>query len=141
MRRCFEHLKLQLIGRNFFDPGAKVIENELYQIIIDRNINENFFLFQISIPGYQLEILPGYISSIRQHDCGVLMSADISHKVMRTKTVYDLFSELYNKDPTTYQVCCFYFYETFYMKRSLFKTFFLGCRYKQIIRKHSYYPI
>ncbi|XP_055592749.1 protein aubergine-like isoform X1 [Uranotaenia lowii] len=69
-RKAMGGLNLQLIGRNFFDPGAKIV-----------------------IPQHGLELYPGYITSIRQHEQDVLMCAEINHKVMRSETCYGLFKQ------------------------------------------------
>lgn len=71
LRRAMEGLKLELIGRNFFDPQAKVI-----------------------IHGADIQLWPGYITSIRQHERDVMLCAEITNKVMRTETVYDIMNKL-----------------------------------------------
>ncbi|XP_026465742.1 piwi-like protein Siwi [Ctenocephalides felis] len=67
MRKCFEGLKLQLVGRNYFDALAK-----------------------INIPKHKLQLWPGYVTSIRQHETGILMCSEITHKVMRLSTAHDI---------------------------------------------------
>uniref|UniRef100_A0A0K8TM02 Piwib n=1 Tax=Tabanus bromius TaxID=304241 RepID=A0A0K8TM02_TABBR len=67
LRKAMEGLKLQLVGRNFFDAVSK-----------------------IDIREYKLQLWPGYTTSIRQHEKDVLLCAEIAHKVMRTETVYDI---------------------------------------------------
>lgn len=37
---------------------------------------------------------PGYETSIRDHERGILLNCDVAHKVMRTDTVYDLMREI-----------------------------------------------
>ncbi|EDS45907.1 piwi [Culex quinquefasciatus] len=69
-RKAMGGLKLQLIGRNFFDPDAKV-----------------------NLAQYKIDLYPGYITSIRQHETDVLMCAELTHKVMRTDTCFDLFEK------------------------------------------------
>uniref|UniRef100_A0A1Q3F3E7 Putative translation initiation factor 2c eif-2c n=1 Tax=Culex tarsalis TaxID=7177 RepID=A0A1Q3F3E7_CULTA len=69
-RKAMGGLRLQLIGRNFFDPDAKV------------NLSQ-----------YKIDLYPGYITSIRQHEQDVLMCAELTHKVMRTDTCHDLFEK------------------------------------------------
>ena len=61
-----EALNLQLLGRNYFDPGAKILLSE-----------------------YKLELWPGYVTSIRQHENELLMCCEISNKILRTDTVLD----------------------------------------------------
>ncbi|KAL9925541.1 protein aubergine-like [Glossina fuscipes fuscipes] len=70
LRRGMEGLKLQLVGRNFFDPVAKV-----------------------DVSGFQMQIWPGYQTSIRQHEQDILLCAEITHKVMRTDTIYQILTE------------------------------------------------
>ena len=63
MRRMMETLDLQELRRNYYDPNAA--------IMIDQ---------------YNLEVWPGYITSIRQHEHAVLMVTEIDHKILRTDT-------------------------------------------------------
>ncbi|KAL1117937.1 hypothetical protein AAG570_004251, partial [Ranatra chinensis] len=70
MRKCLDSLQLQLVGRNFFDAKSK-----------------------IEIREYKMELWPGYLTSIRQHEDSILMCAEITHKVMRRETVFDLLNE------------------------------------------------
>ncbi|XP_001605719.1 piwi-like protein Siwi [Nasonia vitripennis] len=80
VRKCLENLNLQLVGRNYFDAAAKV-----------------------EITQYRLELWPGYVTSIRQHERDVLMCAEISHKVMRNQTVYDILRDTHEKHRSEYQ--------------------------------------
>ena len=59
-------MQLQLVGRDYFDPGAKIM-----------------------MPNHKLELWPGYQTSIRQHEDSMLLCCEISHKVLRTDTVYE----------------------------------------------------
>lgn len=47
--------------------------------------------------------LSRYETSIKSHDAGILLMADIAHKVMRTDTVYDLLQETHRADPNNFQ--------------------------------------
>ncbi|KAK7794255.1 hypothetical protein R5R35_014662 [Gryllus longicercus] len=73
MRKCLQHLKLQLVGRNYFDPKARI------------NVNE-----------YRMELWPGYVTSIRQHESSILMCAEITHKIMRNDTVLNILTDAIN---------------------------------------------
>ncbi|XP_055531352.1 protein aubergine-like [Wyeomyia smithii] len=64
-RKAMAGLNLQLIGRNYFDPAGKV-----------------------PISQYGIDLYPGYLTSIRQHEQDVLMCAEITHKVMRVDNCY-----------------------------------------------------
>ena len=52
-----------------------------------------FYTPQIPLREHNLELWPGYVTSIRQHEQDVLLCAEISYKVLRTETVYDLFRQ------------------------------------------------
>lgn len=40
-----------------------------------------------------MELWPGYQTSIRQHERDVLLCAEITHKVMRTQTLYQIMND------------------------------------------------
>lgn len=46
------------------------------------------------MPNLRLQIWPGYITSIRQHEQDILVCAEISHKIMRSETVYDIIKKI-----------------------------------------------
>jgi aubergine-like protein len=70
LRRAMNGLHLQLVGRNLFDAAAKV-----------------------DIREYRIELWPGYVTSIRQHEQDVLLCCEIAHKTMRMQTVYDVLND------------------------------------------------
>ncbi|XP_037033212.1 protein aubergine-like isoform X2 [Bradysia coprophila] len=80
LRRSMEALKLQLVGRNFFDAIAK-----------------------IDIPQHQLQLWPGYLTSIRQHESDIMLCAEITNKVMRTETLYDILQNCVQNERTNYK--------------------------------------
>ena len=45
------------------------------------------------MPQHNIEIWPGYVTSIRQYEKDILMCAEITHKVMRTDTALKLLSD------------------------------------------------
>lgn len=49
-----------------------------------------------------MEIWPGYLTSIRQHEQDILLCAEITHKVMRTDTVYNILKDCL-RDSKDYQ--------------------------------------
>lgn len=51
------------------------------------------FKFQIPIRDFGLELWPGYVTSIRQHEYDILLCAEISSKVMRNETLLDIYSD------------------------------------------------
>uniref|UniRef100_A0A182MXI9 Piwi n=1 Tax=Anopheles dirus TaxID=7168 RepID=A0A182MXI9_9DIPT len=70
-RKAMRSLELLQLGRHFFDPLAK-----------------------IAVPQFGLEIYPGYITSVRQHEQEVMMCVEITHRVMRRDTCYQLMSSV-----------------------------------------------
>ncbi|KXJ16819.1 Piwi-like protein 1 [Exaiptasia diaphana] len=52
----------------------------------------------IAVNQYNLEIWPGYSTSILKHECGVLLGADVSHKVLRKETVLAFLYDLYKSN-------------------------------------------
>ena len=54
LRQCLGKLELQLLGRNYYDPkGAKVLKD------------------------FKLELWPGYVTSIRQHENNILLCVEV----------------------------------------------------------------
>lgn len=70
LRNCFAQMDMKLIGRNYFDY---------------HNVNH--------VPNFNLEIWPGYVSSVRQHENSLLLSVDLSFKVLRHETAYQLLED------------------------------------------------
>lgn len=72
---------LMQVGRYYYDPVGR-----------------------IAIQKHKLELWPGYVTSIRQHEDELLLCVELTHKVMRQDTVHDLLQECYKSSPTNYQV-------------------------------------
>jgi len=83
LRRCMEKMKMQLVGRNYYDPNAK-----------------------IALTQFKLELWPGYETSIRQHEQGILLCCDVSHKILRTDTVLEQMEEVLKKDRANFRSSC-----------------------------------
>lgn len=75
LRRAMDGLQLQLVGRNLFDAAAA-----------------------INLPTFHIQLWPGYVTSIRQHEHDILLCAEITNKVMRTETVYDIMQEAHRAE-------------------------------------------
>lgn len=80
LRRAIDGLKLQLVGRNYFDAAAKV-----------------------DIRQFNIQLWPGYQTSIRQHESDILLCAEITNKVMRTETIYDIIQKIYREDRNNFK--------------------------------------
>lgn len=73
VRKCMSHLNLQLIGRDYFDRDNREV-----------------------ILNYNLELWPGFVNSIRQHEREILMCVEIRHKVMKTETALSVIRKIKN---------------------------------------------
>ncbi|XP_039277685.1 piwi-like protein Siwi [Nilaparvata lugens] len=80
VRKCIANLDMTLLGRNYYDPKAK-----------------------ITIPEFSLELWPGYLTSMRQHEHSFLLCVEIIHKVLRQDTAYDLLRLAMQRDSRNYQ--------------------------------------
>ena len=65
LRKCMEGMQMQLIGRNYYDPGATV-----------------------QLKQHKLELWPGYVTSIRQHENSMMLCCEISPKVLSRRERY-----------------------------------------------------
>lgn len=65
MRKCFELLKLEPIGRHYYDN--------------DKNHAHVF-------PHHRLELWPGFATSIRNNESSLMMNVEIMHRVLRLDT-------------------------------------------------------
>lgn len=66
LRKCLQDLNLQELNRNYFDPKAAVHLKE-----------------------WKLELWPGYVTTMRQHEQNILLCCETTSKIIRTDTVYD----------------------------------------------------
>ncbi|XP_068846175.1 piwi-like protein 3 [Capricornis sumatraensis] len=73
-RRMLQKMDLDQIGRNYYNKNKKTEFNE-----------------------YRLEIWPGYVTSILPYETGLTLCADVSHKLLRMETAYDLISHTREK--------------------------------------------
>ena len=60
-------MKLSLLGRNYFDSEMS-----------------------IEIPNYKLQIWPGFSTTMRVHDRGLLYGVQVLHKVLRKENVFQI---------------------------------------------------
>lgn len=76
MRRNLQHLGMFQMGRYLFDRS-----------------NRRKLAAQFSV-----ELWPGIITAINEHDAGILMALDVIHKVVRTDTVHTMLREMFTGD-------------------------------------------
>uniref|UniRef100_A0A8C3ILA1 Piwi like RNA-mediated gene silencing 1 n=1 Tax=Chrysemys picta bellii TaxID=8478 RepID=A0A8C3ILA1_CHRPI len=73
-RRLLKIMNLQQIGRNYYNPSDP-----------------------ISVPNHRLMIWPGFTTSILQYETNIMLCTDVSHKVLRSETVWDFMYNLYKQ--------------------------------------------
>lgn len=44
----------------------------------------------IPIPQHKLHVWPGYVTTVEEYEGGLLLMCDVSHKVLRNETAYDI---------------------------------------------------
>jgi len=79
LRSAMEKLQLELIKRDYYDPKAAV-----------------------HLKQYKLELWPGYVTSIRQHENKILLNCEIGNKILRTDTVLDQMHEISSRSSTNF---------------------------------------
>merc|ERR1719154_539626 len=59
-------------------------------------MNKNFYDPRAGhmVPQHKLEIWPGYVTAVQDFEGGVMLCCDVSHKVLRTQTAYDLIKDI-----------------------------------------------
>lgn len=80
IRKCIANLELELLGRNYYDRKARITINE-----------------------HKLELWPGYLTSMRQHEHNFLLCVEIIHKVLRQDTAYDLLRYAQQRDSRNFK--------------------------------------
>lgn len=85
---------------------------------------------------FGLELWPGYKTSIRQHESNILMCVEITHKVMRMETAYDILQDIHRRSRDDHRVSplfpCILFYGLVF---KLLFHFFLCVFYRGILLK------
>ena len=51
----------------------------------------------VKLTAHKLEVWPGYVTSIRQHEEQILLCCEVSCKVLRTDTVYEQIQEIHKR--------------------------------------------
>ncbi|RMX60997.1 hypothetical protein pdam_00014203 [Pocillopora damicornis] len=97
-------VQMTITFTNEVEPGSPSML-QLYNIIFRRilkdigmqQVGRNYYNISkpIEIPKFGLQLWPGYSTSILPYETDILLSADVSHKVLRTTTVLEYLYELY----------------------------------------------
>lgn len=99
-------VQMTITFTNEVEPGSPSML-QLYNIIFRRilkdigmqQVGRNYYNISkpIEIPKFGLQLWPGYSTSILPYETDILLSADVSHKVLRTTTVLEYLYELYER--------------------------------------------
>ena len=71
LRQAMEKMGLSLLRRDYYDPQSATM-----------------------FPNHKLEVWPGWVTSIRQHEENILLCCEVGNKVLRTDTVLDQITEI-----------------------------------------------
>ncbi|XP_077135461.1 piwi-like protein 1 isoform X2 [Ranitomeya variabilis] len=83
-RRLLKIMDMKQIGRNYYNPSDAT-----------------------EVRAHRLSIWPGFSTSILQYESSIMLSIDVSHKVLRNETVHDIMSSLYSScGPQRFQDAC-----------------------------------
>lgn len=83
---------------------AQVFSMSIVVIVYFVILQELVGWLQINLSAHKLELWPGYLTSIRQHETDILMCAGINHKIMRQETALELLNTCVHRDASTYKV-------------------------------------
>uniref|UniRef100_A0AAV2MSY8 Piwi-like protein 2 n=1 Tax=Knipowitschia caucasica TaxID=637954 RepID=A0AAV2MSY8_KNICA len=83
LRRIMKIIGLKMVGRNHFDPESAVILGK-----------------------HRLQVWPGFATSIKRLDGGLLLSVEVIHKVLRNDSVLDVMNVLYQQSKENFQDEC-----------------------------------
>ncbi|KAM4046062.1 piwi-like protein 1 isoform 2-T4 [Anomaloglossus baeobatrachus] len=72
-RRILRIMDMKQIGRNYYNPKDAT-----------------------EVRAHRLSIWPGFSTSIIQYESSIMLSIDVSHKVLRNETVHDIMSSIYS---------------------------------------------
>ena len=79
-RRIILELKMLQTNKNFYDPRLGNM-----------------------VPKHKLEIWPGYVTDVQKFEGGVMLRLDVSHKVLRTPTAYEVLKDVHKQDKDNLQ--------------------------------------
>ncbi|GFN78421.1 piwi-like protein 2 [Plakobranchus ocellatus] len=79
-RKIMHILEMCQVGRYYYNPHTPAL-----------------------VPQYKLEVWPGYITAIKEHEGGLLLLLDASHRVLRTQTVLEIMESDVLKNPEGFQ--------------------------------------
>lgn len=78
--RVMKVLNYVRFGRKQFDPTAPKI-----------------------IPQHKLEVWPGYVTAVDEHEGGIMLCLDVSHRLLCQTTVLEYLRKIYESDPNDFQ--------------------------------------
>ncbi|KAL8604204.1 hypothetical protein ACOMHN_014772 [Nucella lapillus] len=80
LRKIMSILKLCQVGRYYYNPATPS-----------------------QVPAHKLEVWPGYITSIKEYEGGLMLLLDSAHRVLRCQTVLELMAQIIQSRPNSFQ--------------------------------------
>ncbi|XP_041564510.1 protein argonaute-3 [Drosophila elegans] len=87
----------------------------LYNVLFDRVMKTlNYVKFDRKqfdpsrpkiIPLAKLEVWPGYVTAVDEHEGGLMLCCDVSHRILCQKTVLEMLVDIYKQNAHQYQEC------------------------------------
>lgn len=71
MRNLLEKMGMEQVGRHYYDR-----------------------LKAVEMPQDRLTLWPGLITAIRRHEAGMMLCVEVTHKVLRNETAYDVMRDI-----------------------------------------------
>ncbi|KAL2711854.1 piwi-like protein Siwi isoform X1 [Vespula squamosa] len=120
IKSCLEKIELFLMRRNYYDLRNNCLQT--YRIFLFIYLSQLFYepsscsINQISVvsrlyvrlDNYNLEVWPGFFTSIRRHQRNILMCVDIIHKIRPLDTLLDIWERCKSSENVNPQIL---FYE------------------------------
>uniref|UniRef100_A0A1A9ZRF5 Piwi domain-containing protein n=1 Tax=Glossina pallidipes TaxID=7398 RepID=A0A1A9ZRF5_GLOPL len=86
---------------------------QFYNVLFDRIMKTlNYVRFDrkqfdpassIVLPQHQLEVWPGYVTAVNEHEGGLLLCCDVSHRLLCQKTISETLIEIFRRKPKNFQ--------------------------------------
>ncbi|CAL4094922.1 unnamed protein product, partial [Meganyctiphanes norvegica] len=73
-----------------------VLFNRIMKVLKMARVGFSWYAPQgsVLVPQHKLEIWPGYVTAAQYQEDGVMLCCDVSHRVLRTQTIYDLLADI-----------------------------------------------
>ena len=79
-----------------FHLESYLLRSILHLLHVKKSYKKNFQIFlQVTVIDHlKLEIWPGYVTHVEEKEGGLMLTCDVSHRVLRAETAYDVLQVL-----------------------------------------------